>query len=192
MLRPWHQKRRPTIKVQELAMFIIIKLTEECICFIKLKTDFLDISGYIYIYIYYIYIWYIHIYIYYIYIYYISGVSRIWWKGGVNCHKQGQSRCLRHEMASGGGSGRGVSPIPMWKKMEIRKCLEDFWSTPKSVFCMAILYKYWQNTFLTTKLYKNRSSFFIILLEGGGGARAPWIRHCIYNTIQYNTIQGIL
>ena len=33
----------------------------------------------------------------------------------------------------------------MWKedgekKMEIRKCLDDFWSTPKSVFCRAILY----------------------------------------------------
>ena len=41
----------------------------------------------------------------------------------------------------------------------IRKCLDDFWSTPKSVFCKAILYKYWQNTFWTTKLCKNRSSF---------------------------------
>ena len=48
--------------------------------------------------------------------------------GCVNCHKQGQSPCSRHEVASRGwrGSGRGVSPLPIWKKMEIRKCLEDF------------------------------------------------------------------
>ena len=51
--------------------------------------------------------------------------------GGVNCHKQGRSPCSRHEVASGGGgggggSGRGVSPLPIGKKMEIRKCLEIF------------------------------------------------------------------
>ena len=48
--------------------------------------------------------------------------------GGVNCHKQGRRPWSRHEVASGGGSGRGggVSPLPMLKKMEIRKCLEDF------------------------------------------------------------------
>ena len=37
--------------------------------------------------------------------------------GGVNCHKQGRSPCSRHEVASGGGSGRGVSPLPILKKM---------------------------------------------------------------------------
>ena len=26
----------------------------------------------------------------------------------------------------GVGQGGGVSPLPLWKKMEIRKCLEDF------------------------------------------------------------------
>ena len=35
---------------------------------------------------------------------------------------------------AGGGSGRGVSPLPLWKKMEIRKCLEDFWSTLNPYF----------------------------------------------------------
>ena len=63
--------------------------------------------------------------------------------GGVNCHKQGRSPWSRHEVTSGGwlreGGGGGV-PLPMLKKMEIRKCLEDFWSTPKSVYCKAMLY----------------------------------------------------
>ena len=47
-------------------------------------------------------------------------------RGGVNCHKQGRSPCPRHEVASGGRVREGVSPLPFWKKMEIRKCLEDF------------------------------------------------------------------
>ena len=40
--------------------------------------------------------------------------------GGVNCDKQGRSRCPRHEVGSGrrGGSSR--------KKIESRKCLDDF------------------------------------------------------------------
>ena len=43
-----------------------------------------------------------------------SGGSRIWWKGGVNCHKQGLSPCSRHEVARGGvGQGGGVPPPHM-------------------------------------------------------------------------------
>ena len=41
---------------------------------------------------------------------------------------------------SGVGQGGGVPLSPGGKKMEIRKCLDDFCSTPKSVFCKAILY----------------------------------------------------
>ena len=42
----------------------------------------------------------------------------------VNCNKQGQSPRSRHEMAR--GTGRGLPPSPDGKKMEIRKCLDDF------------------------------------------------------------------
>ena len=43
----------------------------------------------------------------------------------MNCHRQGRSPCSRHKVARGGGGGGG-GKYPMWKKMEIRKCLEDF------------------------------------------------------------------
>ena len=32
----------------------------------------------------------------------------------------------------GVGMGGGVSPLPIWKKIEIRDCLDVFWSTPNS------------------------------------------------------------
>ena len=44
-----------------------------------------------------------------------------------------------------------------------------------------IVYTYWQNTFLTTTLYKNRSLFFIIFLEGAPPEPPPPpppVRHC--------------
>ena len=92
-------------------------------------------------------------------------------RGGVNCHRQGRSPCSRHQVASGGWVkwrvGGGDTPLPMWKKMEIRKCLEDFWSTPKSVFCKVILYINIDIAHFNYKIVQNRSLFF---RGGGGGA----------------------
>ena len=74
-----------------------------------------------------------------------SGGSRIWWKGAST-----RAKCSRHKVVSGRGSGRGCPASPDGKKMEIRKCLEDFWSTPKYVFCKAILYINIDKTHLST------------------------------------------
>ena len=46
--------------------------------------------------------------------------------GGVNCNKQGRSPRSRHEVGRGGTGRGGGSPSPDGKKMEIRKCLDDF------------------------------------------------------------------
>ena len=45
-----------------------------------------------------------------------SGESRIWWKGGVNCHRQGRSPCSRHEVPSGGRVREGGVPPPHLKE----------------------------------------------------------------------------
>ena len=79
----------------------------------------------------------------------------------------------------GGGTERGVSPLPLVEEMEVRKCLDDFWSTPQSVFGKAILYIDIDKTYFQLQNYKkNRSSFC-----WKGGARLypppPRIRHCI-------------
>ena len=42
-----------------------------------------------------------------------------------------------------GGGGGGVRKENGGKKIEIRKYLDDFWSTPESVFCKAILWGNW-------------------------------------------------
>ena len=44
-------------------------------------------------------------------------------RGGVNFHKQGRSPCPRHEVPSGGRVREAGVP---GKKIEIRKCLDDF------------------------------------------------------------------
>ena len=65
-----------------------------------------------------------------------SGGSRSWWKG--------EHDLFEAQSAEQGVTGRGcppVTPSPGRKKIKIRwKCLDDFWSTPKSIFCNAILY----------------------------------------------------
>ena len=70
----------------------------------------------------------------------------------------------------------GVSPSTGGNKMEIIKCLDDLWSTPKSVFCNAILYIInIGKTHFKLQDCKNRPSIFLFLLGGDGHAeRKRW------------------
>ena len=52
--------------------------------------------------------------------------------GGSSLCKQGKALDWGTKGRAGGGYGRGVSPLPMLKKIAIRDCLDVFWSTPNS------------------------------------------------------------
>ena len=52
--------------------------------------------------------------------------------GGRVCVNKGEALDRGTKCRAGGGYGRGVSPLPIWKKIKIRDCLDVFWSTPNS------------------------------------------------------------
>ena len=52
--------------------------------------------------------------------------------GGRVCVNKGKALDRGTKCRAGGGYGRGVSPLPIWKKIKIRDCLDVFWSTPNS------------------------------------------------------------
>ena len=84
----------------------------------------------------------------------VSGGSRIWWKRGRKYWKDIFNykfvKKNRYSLFETRSTERdpSLSHSPGGKKMEIRKCLDDFWSTQKSVFCKAILYIHIGKTFL--------------------------------------------
>ena len=46
--------------------------------------------------------------------------------GGRVCVNKGEALDRGTKCRAGGGYGRGVSPLPIWKKIEIRDCLDVF------------------------------------------------------------------
>ena len=42
------------------------------------------------------------------------------------CVNKGEALELGTKFRAGGGYGNGVFPLPMWKKIEIRDCLDVF------------------------------------------------------------------
>ena len=52
--------------------------------------------------------------------------------GGRVCVSKGKALGRGTKCRAGGGYGRVVSPLPKLKKIEIRDCLDVFWSTPNS------------------------------------------------------------
>ena len=58
---------------------------------------------------------------------YVSGadLGNYGWGGRVGVNK-GKAIDRGTKCRAGGGYGRGVSPLPIWKKIEIRDCLDVF------------------------------------------------------------------
>ena len=46
--------------------------------------------------------------------------------GGRVCVNKGEALDRGTKCRAGGGYGRGVSPLPIWKKIKIRDCLDVF------------------------------------------------------------------
>ena len=46
--------------------------------------------------------------------------------GGRVCVNKGKALDRGTKCRAGGGHGRGVSPLPIWKKIKIRDCLDAF------------------------------------------------------------------
>ena len=46
--------------------------------------------------------------------------------GGRVCVNKGKALDRGTKCRAGGGYGRGVSPLPIWKKIKIRDCLDVF------------------------------------------------------------------
>ena len=71
-----------------------------------------------------------------------GGSRKLWVGGGRVCVNKGETLGRGTKCRAGGGYGRGVSPLPIWKKIKIKDCLDVFWSTPNStLLCVLSILK---------------------------------------------------